>query len=227
MRISEIFYSLQGEGTLVGTPSAFVRTSGCNLRCVWCDTPYTSWSPEGEELSVDDILERVRRFPARHVVVTGGEPMIAPEIVALTQSLRGAGVHITIETAGTVWAPVECDLMSVSPKLANSTPHERDAGRWAAAHERLRYQPGIVRRLIESYDYQMKFVVERPEDLDEIRRVVAETGAAAGRVVLMSEGTDAATLCERGVWIAEICKQHGYRYTPRLHVELWGARRGV
>ncbi len=227
MRIAEIFYSLQGEGVLIGTPSVFVRTSGCNLRCVWCDTPYTSWSPEGEELSVDEVVDRVRRFPARHVVVTGGEPMIAPEIVALTEALRGAGLHITIETAGTVWAPVECDLMSVSPKLANSTPHERDGGRWAAAHERLRYQPDVLRRLIERYDYQMKFVIEEPQDLDEIQRVAAETGAVSERVVLMSEGTDAATLRERGAWIAEICKQQGYRYTPRLHVELWGARRGV
>jgi len=227
MRIAEIFYSLQGEGVLIGTPSVFVRTSGCNLRCVWCDTPYTSWSPEGEELSVDEVVDRVRRFPARHVVVTGGEPMIAPEIVALTEALRGAGLHITIETAGTVWAPVECDLMSVSPKLANSTPHERDGGRWAAAHERLRYQPDVLRRLIERYDYQMKFVIEEPQNLDEIQRVAAETGAVSERVVLMSEGTDAATLRERGAWIAEICKQQGYRYTPRLHVELWGARRGV
>jgi 7-carboxy-7-deazaguanine synthase len=227
MRISEIFHSLQGEGVLVGTPSVFVRSSGCNLRCVWCDTPYTSWAPEGEESNVGEILARVRGYKAKHVVVTGGEPMIAPDIVALTEALREAGLHITIETAGTVWAPVACDLMSVSPKLANSTPHLRDGGRWAATHERLRYQPELLRRLIAAYDYQMKFVVERPEDLAEIRSMVAETGAAPERVVLMSEGTDAETLRARGVWIAEICKQEGYRYTPRLHVELWGARRGV
>jgi len=227
MRISEIFYSLQGEGMLAGTPSAFVRSSGCNLRCAWCDTPYTSWAPEGDELSVEEILARVREFPARHVVVTGGEPMIAPDIVPLTEGLRAAGWHITIETAGTVWAPVACDLMSVSPKLSNSTPLERDGGRWAAAHERLRYQPGILKRFIASYDYQMKFVLARESDLVEIQRIIAETGAAPDRVVLMSEGTDVDTLRDRGRWIAEICKREGYRYTPRLHVELWGARRGV
>src|SRR5262249_44631393 len=122
LKIAELFYSIQGEGGLAGVPSVFVRTSGCNLRCAWWDTPYRSWRPEGSEGTVDRIFEEVRSHPARHVVVTGGEPMIAPEIVALTQRLRDAGLHITIETAGTVFRPVACDLMSISPKLANSTP---------------------------------------------------------------------------------------------------------
>ncbi len=227
MLIAEIFYSLQGEGVLVGTPSVFVRTSGCNLRCVWCDTPYTSWSPEGEQLSVEEIAARVGNFPARYVVLTGGEPMIAPGIVPLTAALRQAGRHVTIETAGTVWAPVECDLMSVSPKLANSTPHTRGEGRWAARHERLRYRPEVLRKLIGAYTYQMKFVIQSPEDLAVIQRMVAVSGAGGENVLLMAEGTDAEALRERGRWVAEICKREGYRYTPRLHIELWGARRGV
>src|ERR1700674_3462346 len=103
MKISEIFYSIQGEGILAGVPSVFIRTSGCNLRCVWCDTPYTSWAPEGTDMSVANILSHV---VATHGVVTGGEPMIAPDIVALTEALRAANKHITIETAGTVFAPV-------------------------------------------------------------------------------------------------------------------------
>src|SRR6185503_14863937 len=109
LKIAELFYSLQGEGTLVGVPSVFVRTSGCNLRCTWCDTPYTSWRPEGENQSVDAIVQTVEAFGADHVVVTGGEPMIEPEIVELTKGLREAGLHITIETAGTVYVSVECD----------------------------------------------------------------------------------------------------------------------
>src|SRR5690349_20327441 len=137
MKIAEIFYSVQGEGALVGVPSVFVRTSGCNLRCVWCDTPYTSWQPEGDERSVDSIVEEVNRHGAAHVVITGGEPMIAPGVAELTRRLRQ---HITIETAGTVAAEVHCDLMSISPKLESSVPRERDGGRWAAQHERLRYQ---------------------------------------------------------------------------------------
>ena len=114
MRIAEIFYSIQGEGSLVGTPSVFVRSSGCNLRCSWCDTPYTSWNPEGDDWPLERVLAAVDAYAARHVVVTGGEPMIAREIVDLTRGLRQRGRHITIETAGTVFAPVECDLMSIS-----------------------------------------------------------------------------------------------------------------
>src|SRR5256714_2952286 len=103
LRISEIFYSIQGEGILAGVPSVFIRTSGCNLRCTWCDTPYTSWTPEGEEMSIDALVDRVRETRATHSVVTGGEPMIAPQIVELTRELRSLGQHITIETAGTVF----------------------------------------------------------------------------------------------------------------------------
>src|ERR1035437_2514581 len=156
MKIAEIFYSVQGEGVLAGVPSVFVRTSGCNLRCSWCDTPYTSWKPEGEELGLDAIVRRVAAFPAaRHVVVTGGEPMIASGIVELSEKFRALGLHITFEAAGTVFAPVACDLMSISPKLANSTPD----GVFHARHDQLRLQPEILRRLTQEYDYQLKFVV--------------------------------------------------------------------
>jgi 7-carboxy-7-deazaguanine synthase len=220
LRIAELFYSVQGEGTLVGVPSVFVRTSGCNLRCAWCDTPYTSWQPEGDERAVDSIVNEVDSFGANHVVVTGGEPMIAPEIGELTRRLRG---HLTIETAGTVDADVRCDLMSISPKLANSTPE----GRFAAQHERLRKQPAVLRSLIQRFAYQLKFVVVSEADLDEIHSLIKETGADAERVVLMPEGIDPAVLAERGRWLVEICKREGYRYSPRLHVDLWGARRGV
>lgn len=223
MKIAEIFYSVQGEGGLVGVPSVFVRTSGCNLRCSWCDTPYTSWEPQGEERSIEEVLAAAAAFPARHAVVTGGEPMIAPGIVPLTEGLRARGLHVTIETAGTVFAPVACDLMSISPKLSNSTPE----GRFAAQHERLRLQPEVLRRLIAAYDYQLKFVIAQPEDMAEVRQVVAELGADPARVILMPEGTDPAKLRERGLWLVEIAKREGFRYSPRLHVELWGNRRGV
>ena len=227
MRIAEIFHSVQGEGSLVGVPSVFVRTSGCNLRCTWCDTPYTSWSPEGAERSVESILSEVRGYGARHVVVTGGEPMIAPEIVELAIGLRDAGLHITVETAGTVFAPVACDLMSISPKLANSVPAEREGGRWARQHDRLRYQPAVLRQLMAAYGYQLKFVVASPADIDEIQTMLHELGADPERVVLMPEGIDAATLRERATWMVETCKQRGWRFSPRLHVDIWGNRRGV
>src|SRR5215831_13442689 len=98
MFVSEFFHSIQGEGEFTGVPSVFVRTSGCNLRCVWCDTPYASWNPEGEHRSVDGIVADVQRHPsARHVVLTGGEPMIAPDIRPLAAELKLLGYHITIE----------------------------------------------------------------------------------------------------------------------------------
>src|SRR5579864_734351 len=223
MKIAEIFYSIQGEGSLIGVPSVFVRTSGCNLRCSWCDTPYTSWNPEGEERTVEQILELVGAHPARHVVVTGGEPMIAPEIVALTEQLRARGLHITIETAGTVFAAVACDLMSISPKLAHSTPE----GRLGMQHERLRFQPEVLQRLIAAYNYQLKFVVSHPDDLAEIERMLQRISADRAKVVLMPEGIEPKILHERGTWLAEIAKSEGFRFSPRLHVELWGNRRGV
>jgi 7-carboxy-7-deazaguanine synthase len=226
MKVSEIFHSIQGEGVLAGVPSVFVRLSGCNLRCVWCDTPYTSWNPEGREMSLDKILTEVRESKATHVVLTGGEPMIFPESAELTRQLKQTGLHVTIETAGTVYQPVACDLMSISPKLANSTPHEREGGRWAQQHDRLRYQPEVLRRLMAEFAYQLKFVVAEPGDLAEIEKMVGETGADPGRVVLMPEGTDRETIRERALWLVDLCKRTHYRLGPRLHVDLWGNERG-
>ncbi|MGI8745991.1 MAG: 7-carboxy-7-deazaguanine synthase QueE [Bryobacteraceae bacterium] len=227
MKISEIFYSIQGEGSLAGVPSVFVRTSGCNLRCTWCDTPYTSWAPEGTDQTLEQIVAEVQRYPARHVVITGGEPMIAPDIVTLTHRLKSRALHLTIETAGTVFAPVVCDLMSISPKLANSTPIERENGRWAARHERLRYQPEILRQLIATYEFQLKFVIESAEDLTEAHAMLDEIHADRSRVILMPEGTDPDTLRMRSRDLVEICKSEGFRYSPRLHIDLWGNRRGI
>lgn len=227
MTVSEIFYSIQGEGILAGVPSVFIRVSGCNLRCVWCDTPYTSWNPEGREMSLVEIVSQVRDFGAAHAVLTGGEPMIFPQSVELTRQLQQAGLrHITVETAGTVYQPVVADLMSISPKLANSTPHQREGGKWAAQHERLRYQPDVLRRLTSEYPYQLKFVVSAEDDVGEIQKIVQATGADPRHVVLMAEGTSAETLRERAQWLAELCKRHGFRYSPRLHIDIWGNQPG-
>lgn len=227
MKISEIFHSIQGEGSLVGVPSVFVRTSGCNLRCTWCDTPYTSWQPEGREMSLDEIMAAVEEYRCSHVVLTGGEPLIAPQATALTGRFRAAAMHVTIETAGTIYHPLACDLMSISPKLSNSTPHERDGGRWAVMHERLRYQPDVLKRLISEYEYQLKFVLSQAEDLREVQQIERAINAPAHRIILMPEGVTREVVSDRGIWLAELCKQNGYRYSPRLHIDLWGDRRGV
>ena len=208
-------------------PSVFIRTSGCNLRCSWCDTPYTSWQPEGNELNVEEILRTIEPYGAAYAVVTGGEPMIAPGIAELTSLLHGKGMHVTIETAGTVHHDLACDLMSISPKLKNSVPYDREQGRWAAQHDRLRYQPSTLKRLAADYACQFKFVVTGPDDLAEIEAMQAEVGFDPRDVILMAEGTDAATLRERARWIVEVCKARHYRFSPRIHVDIWGALRGV
>jgi 7-carboxy-7-deazaguanine synthase len=229
MRLAETFYSIQGEGKLMGVPSVFVRASGCNLRCVWCDTPYASWQPEGEDASVGVILERVAKFPCRHVVVTGGEPMIMPDLGELCDGLKDRGYHITIETAATVFAPVKMDLASLSPKLSNSTPTQREKGRFARAHEEKRLNVGVIQQFIDSSpDFQLKFVVCKPADLDEIRDLLGQLkGWLAEDVLLMPEGIDRETLEARSAWISDICKQEGFRFCPRLHVLLYGNRRGT
>jgi len=235
MQIAEIFASIQGEGLLAGTPSAFVRTSGCNLRCTWCDTPYTSWRPEGTALSVDAIAAAVARLPeSRHVVITGGEPLIAPELPALVEALRRGGErHVTIETAGTVHVPVRADLWSISPKLANSTPAPHsgapaEPGEWTARHEERRRRPDVVRRLMDSGDYQLKFVIGAPTDLDEVLQFLEEIEPVErDRVLLMPQARSVAELDAAAAWLPELCRRHGVRFGDRLHIRLFGNTRST
>jgi len=229
MKLSELFYSIQGEGKLVGVPSVFVRASGCNLRCVWCDTPYTSWNPEGEETPVETIVERVLAYNCSHVVLTGGEPVIMPDILQLCESLKRHQKHITLESAATVYKPLPIDLASLSPKLANSTPWQREGGRFAVLHEKNRINLTTIQSFIDtSPDVQLKFVVSDEKDLAEIDGLLKQlTGWRPADVLLMPEGTDAPTLDSRAGWIAEVCKKTGYRYCPRLHVQLYGHTRGT
>ncbi|HEY1684126.1 MAG TPA: 7-carboxy-7-deazaguanine synthase QueE [Tepidisphaeraceae bacterium] len=229
MKISEIFYSIQGEGKLVGLPSVFVRVSGCNLRCVWCDTPYASWNPEGEEIAIDEIVRRVRRYECKNVVLTGGEPMIMPDVAELCAAIKSGNHHLTIETAGTVFENVQMDLASISPKLSNSTPIHREAGRFAASHDKQRLRPDVIQQFIDSApDFQLKFVVSAEDDLREIEQLLNQLrGWKADDVLLMPEGTEASILAERAHWLVEVCKRTGFRFCPRLHVELFGNVRGT
>lgn len=228
MRIAEIFRSVQGEGFLTGTPSVFVRTSGCNLRCWFCDTPYASWRPEGEQLSVDNVIERVLSYEVAHVVITGGEPMLLAAMLPLTGQLHAAGRHITIETAGTRYLPVVCDLMSLSPKLSNSAPTGEQAGAWKARHEQRRRAPEVVRRLVAEYAYQVKFVVDQPADCCEVEQYLNEFSEIdRSRVMLMPQGTDMATLSEKAAWLEPYCREHGLRFCPRRQIEWFGLTRGT
>jgi 7-carboxy-7-deazaguanine synthase len=228
MIIADLFFSIQGEGRLVGVPSAFVRTTGCPLRCRWCDSDYTSWHPQGTSMSIAQILSRVAEFRTRYVVVTGGEPLIAPGIEELCAGLRERGYHLTIETAAVVFKEVACDLASLSPKLSNSIPHQREGGRWAERHDQRRLRPDVIQAFLERSDYQLKFVIERSEDVEEARAIVDSLrGVDPAKVLLMPEGIHREELDRRAAWLVEVCKLHGFRYCPRLHIELFGNRRGT
>ncbi|WP_254534915.1 7-carboxy-7-deazaguanine synthase QueE [Halomarina litorea] len=230
--VNELFYSLQGEGKLAGVPSVFVRTSGCNLRCWFCDSYHTSWEPTHAWMDFEGILAEVESHDgADHVVLTGGEPLIHDASVELLERLADRGYHITVETNGTVFRDAPIDLASVSPKLASSTPTaDRDPngdGEWADRHEARRVDVEATARLCEQSDAQLKFVVTGPDDLPEIEGLVdrvREVSSAPIRdsdVLLMPEGTTREELDDRRNEVAELAMVHGYRYTPRLHVDLW------
>ena len=230
IRIAELFESIQGEGERAGERSVFVRTSGCNLRCSWCDTPYASWTPEGERKRWESIRDAVLAHEAGDVVLTGGEPMLVADLIPLAAALRQAGRAITIETAGTVLPPgydaqpIACDLMSISPKRANSTPD----GEWAERHEARRDVPEVIAELVDRYRYQFKFVIDTPDDLADVESYLAAYPMIdRGRVFLMPQATDAPTLRRKTDWLRPLAQTHHLRISPRIHVERWGNRRGV
>lgn len=231
MLISEIFYSIQGEGSLAGVPSVFIRTSGCNLRCTWCDSPYASWKPEGVDMTTAQILAEVERHPAAFVVITGGEPMIAKGIHELAAALRKKDKHITLETAGTVPpGGITCDLASISPKLANSTPSAALAGdAWRGKHERTRLQTDLLREWCEYCDCQWKFVISSDADARDAESVIAQIGIPIPphKIMLMPEGTDAEIMRDRTPLLIDWCKRKGWRLSPRLHIEWFGNKRGT
>lgn len=232
MRIAEIYASLQGEGLLAGTPSTFVRTSGCNLRCVWCDTPFTSWRPEGREMAVSEVVAAVDSLAPRHVVVTGGEPLLDAEVADLCRRLRESGRHVTVETAGTVLPTAAdglFDLVSISPKLASSTPPPDTPGGWAARHEGARRRDDVIRRLTAAAPHQVKFVVETPADLDEVLSWLDDLAAAVdrSRVFLMPQARTPEELAPRTAWLEDECRRVGLRLARRYHLEWFGSRRGT
>ena len=227
MRVAELYASIQGEGHYAGEPSVFVRLTGCNLRCWFCDTPFTSWQPEGTPRSWQSVLEEVLRFSESHVVLTGGEPLLQPDIVPLSAALQHAGKIVTLETAGTVDRPVTADLFSISPKLHNSTPPAARSSRWQTQHEALRDRPEVIRRLLQRGPYQMKFVVDQPADLKEIENYLQAYPEISGeRIWLMPQARSEAEIRERESWLREAARQRGWNYTGRWQIEQFGNVRG-
>ncbi len=228
MRVAEIYLSIQGEGLLTGTQSVFVRTSGCNLRCWFCDTPFASWAPEGDDLAIEEIIQQVDDLDCRHVVLTGGEPMLHAELVPLAAALAGSGRHVTIETAGTLDLPLTCHLMSISPKLSNSTPSPRHHPAWSLRHEQTRDRATVVARLMRDYEHQLKFVVDRPADCREVEEYLSRLpGVDPRRVLLMPQGTHVDQLRHTANWLKPYCQAHGWRFCPRRQIEWFGLVRGT
>ncbi|MHC4623382.1 MAG: 7-carboxy-7-deazaguanine synthase QueE [Planctomycetota bacterium] len=224
MRVSEIFYSLQGEGALTGVPSIFVRLAGCPLRCRWCDTKYAWDTGASLEYSIDKIIQTVEQWPCRFVVLTGGEPMISPDLPELANRLKARKKHITVETAGIVFVPdLRCDLMSISPKLINSTPQD---AKLAAIHEDSRLDTAVLTELIDNYDYQLKFVVDLEQDLEEIQQTMEEIGnTERERVLLMPQARTRKELLAKSPMVVEMCKGTGFTFCQRLQIVLWNNER--
>ncbi|MCI4645335.1 MAG: 7-carboxy-7-deazaguanine synthase QueE [Hyphomonadaceae bacterium] len=235
----EIFEALQGEGASMGRPSVFLRTSQCNLHCVWCDTPYT-WNFKGTEfvhrdgtkfdrtretvdMDVPDVAARLMAATPRRLVLTGGEPLLQQrELGALCAALKAADPawHVEIETNGTIAPTGEAepliDQFNVSPKLA----HSGNAAALALKPDLLAWYAGDARATF-------KFVISAPEDIAEVDEIVAQSAIPATRVYLMPEGTDSATLRARAAWLEPLCLAHGYNFSDRLHIHLHGDTRGT
>jgi 7-carboxy-7-deazaguanine synthase len=225
VKVNDIFYSLQGEGFLAGGPSVFIRLAGCPLRCRWCDTKYAWDETAGRDCSIDKIIQAVQKWPSKSVVITGGEPMISPELTQLLQKLKASDKHITIETAGIAFIPaLPCDLMSISPKLSNSTPTDP---KLAVIHEDSRLNIAVLRELIDNYEYQLKFVVDSQADLPEIQQTIEKIGNVdLEKVMLMPQAKTRDELLAKSPMVADLCKRFGFAFCQRLQVMLWNTARG-
>jgi 7-carboxy-7-deazaguanine synthase len=226
VRVNEIFYSLQGEGFLAGAPSVFIRLAGCPLRCQWCDTKYAWDQTAGTNYSIDKIAQTVQQWPSKFVVITGGEPMINSELSQFVKQIKASDKHITIETAGIAFIPdMPCDLMSISPKLSNSTPIDPEL---AAIHEDSRLDAAVLRELTDNYEYQLKFVVDSEADLPEIQQTIKEIGNVdLAKVMLMPQAATRDELLAKSPMVAEFCKKTGFAFCQRLQVLLWNNEIGT
>jgi len=231
MVINEIFYSLQGEGFLAGVPSVFVRLAGCPLRCKWCDTKYARDQKAGQDYTIAEIVQSVQQWSCKFIVISGGEPMINSDLPQLVRRLKAPDKHITIETAGIAFIPdLACDLMSISPKLSNSAPTAEDRSQKTEIRRQkfLRLDIAILRKLIDNYKYQLKFVVDSENDLPEIQQTIEKIGNVdSERVMLMPQAVTRDELLAKSPMVADICKQTGFAFCQRLQVLLWNDKRGT
>jgi len=209
--VADLFHTIQGEGSLAGVPSVFVRLAGCPVGCPWCDTKQ-AWSAEGfPRLTVERITERVASYKCRHVVVTGGEPLVHPRIGSLIDRFHDGGLHVTIETAGIVYRRLRCQLLSLSPKLDGEAP---TFGNW--------FKPAVIRRLIAAAaDYQLKFVVRSRRDVQQVLDAIERMEFIdRDRVMLMPRAATKAAYLRLAPAVAGWALAHGLRFCPRIHLTL-------
>jgi 7-carboxy-7-deazaguanine synthase len=241
--INEIYTCLQGEGKLTGVPHILVRVTGCRLRCQFsnsfCDTPYSSWGPEKGKFTYDDIDQFYRdNSHIRHTMITGGGPTLHRELLVDLCNLAKIHHHyVTIETEGSESVSTQADLISLSPKLSNSTPRP---GTWMPylnrevtekdkeKHEKWRCNYEAMKMLLDLHpDYQLKPVISNEKDLEEVKELQDELGVPNRKVYLMPEGLEPKQLNERRKWLMELCTKEGYNFTDRLHIITYGDIRGV
>jgi 7-cyano-7-deazaguanosine (preQ0) biosynthesis protein QueE len=225
--ISEIFFSIQGEGVNIGKPSIFIRFYFCNLSCIWCDSKYT-WenqdkAKEGIDyflMDIQEILSYISKFDCNRVVITGGEPLLHQEkLKNLLKELKNKGFYIEIETNGTIKPKEEIiklvDLFNVSPKLSNSK-----------VDYKLRIRNEVLKVFSEINNSIFKFVICDIKDLDEVDELVKKLNINKEKVYLMPEGTDEKTIKERSLWLIDESKKRNYNFTTRLHILMFGNQRG-
>jgi 7-carboxy-7-deazaguanine synthase len=217
-RIAEVFFSIQGEGPTAGLPAVFIRLQGCSVGCQWCDTKY-SWDPAaGRAVDLEDLVSEAQSYPCRRVVITGGEPLESSLFSPLVSALDNAQFEIEVETSGTLEPPPLSggDIQwNVSVKLAAS-----------GVEEIRRINPAAIRRFLDRHAW-WKFVVAGEGDLAEVLRLAERFALPRERILLQPEAIRREELIERSPWVIEACKRHRFRFSPRLHIMTWGARRGV
>lgn len=241
----EIFHSIQGEGKNLGLPSVFVRLSLCNLNCVWCDTDYT-WNWEGTDFKhafdnrvgyskfkkedwitsppTDELIRNISNFKCAHIVITGGEPLVQhKDLTAFVGALKESQpnfYHIEFETNGTIIPNEALDLLTdqynVSIKLSNS-----------GVDQKLRIVPDAIRYFVRSSKSNFKFVIDQASDLEEVLELISDYNIPKDRVYLMPQGTTADALDPKAAWLVEICKEHQLAFSPRLHIAIYGDKKGV
>lgn len=213
IKITELFYSIQGEGLLAGRPSVFVRLAGCPLRCKFCDTIYSQDANAGEKISLEKIINEIKKHSCDSVVITGGEPMINPHIVPLCEEIKKLNRHITIETNGIKFIEnLRCDLMSVSPKLSNAYENPADSEKFLKIDS--------LQKLIDNYNYQLKFVIDKREDLAEVHQLLKRLkNIDIAMVLLMPQAKTLTEYLNKCPLVAELCKESNFTFCPRLQLE--------